>query len=77
MNKKRIVVDARIIGTGTGNYAEGILNELQKVDKFNDYIIILDPSTKWRPNPKAKNFIIYSSKIQLESTLFSCVEMLT
>ena len=62
MNNKRIVVDARIIGTGTGNYAEGILNELQKVDKFNDYIIILDPSAKWRPNPKGKNFIIYSSK---------------
>jgi glycosyltransferase involved in cell wall biosynthesis len=62
MNKKRIVVDARIIGTGTGNYAEGVLDELQKIDKFNDYIIVLDPAAKWRPSPKAKNFIIYSSK---------------
>ena len=62
MDKKKILVDARIIGTGTGNYAEGILNELQKVDKFNDYIIILDPGAKWRPGPKAKNFTVYTSK---------------
>jgi hypothetical protein len=62
MNKKRIVVDARIIGTGTGNYAEGVLNELQKVDKFNDYIIILDPALSGAQVRKLKTLLVYSSK---------------
>jgi hypothetical protein len=35
MNQKHILIDARIIGTGTGVYAEGILTELQKLDTVN------------------------------------------
>jgi glycosyltransferase involved in cell wall biosynthesis len=57
---KNILVDARTIGTGTGNYAEGILDELQKLDTKNRYIVVLDPSAKWRS--VASNFKVYSSK---------------
>lgn len=56
----KIVIDARIIGTGTGMYAEGILDELQKMDAKNDYVIILDPDAKWKVS--APNFNEYRSK---------------
>jgi glycosyltransferase involved in cell wall biosynthesis len=56
----RILIDARIIGTGTGDYAEGILNELQKLDQVNSYVVVLDPDVKW--HTKAPNFKEYRSK---------------
>lgn len=56
----RILIDARIIGTGTGDYAEGILNELQKLDKVNQYVVILDPDVKWQTT--SSNFKEYRSK---------------
>lgn len=58
--KKHILIDARIIGTGTGVYAEGILNQLQKLDSKNNYTVILDPSAKW--HTFAPNFKEYRSK---------------
>ncbi len=61
-NPLNILIDARIIGTGTGNYAEGILDELQKLDKFNNYTVVLDAEAKWVPDAKAKNFKVYKSK---------------
>lgn len=56
----KIIIDARIIGTGTGDYTEGILNELQKLDTQNDYIVVLDPDVKWHVS--APNFTEYRSK---------------
>lgn len=66
--KKHILIDARIIGTGTGDYAEGILNELQKLDTYNKYTIILDPSAKWRPN--SENFIEYRTRNTARNHMF-------
>ncbi len=60
ITKKTILIDARIIGTGTGDYAEGVLNELQKLDQVNNYVVILDPDAKWRTS--ASNFKEYRSK---------------
>jgi glycosyltransferase involved in cell wall biosynthesis len=69
MNKpKRILVDARIIGTGTGDYLEGLLNELQKVDRIREYIIVLDPEAKWAPS--ANNFTAYSSRNTSRKDIF-------
>ncbi|HRV76041.1 MAG: glycosyltransferase family 4 protein [Candidatus Nomurabacteria bacterium] len=66
--KQRILIDARIIGTGTGDYAEGILNELQKLDHQNEYIIILDPATKLHVS--APNFREYRSKNTARNHMF-------
>jgi len=66
--KKHILIDARIIGTGTGDYAEGILNELQKIDKDNDYTVILDPGAKWRTS--SSNFKEYRSKNTARNHMF-------
>jgi glycosyltransferase involved in cell wall biosynthesis len=58
----KIVIDARIIGTGTGVYAEGILGELQKMDSKNEYVVILDPDAKWKVSSTNPNFKEYRSK---------------
>lgn len=67
-NVKHILIDARIIGTGTGDYAEGILNELQKVDSKNRYTVILDPGVKW--STFAPNFSEYRSKNTARNHMF-------
>ncbi len=59
-SKKHILIDARIIGTGTGVYTEGILTELQKLDTVNRYTVVVDPDVSWEP--KAENFMAYRSK---------------
>ncbi len=59
-SKKHILIDARIIGTGTGVYAEGILDEMQQLESVNDYTIVLDPDADWHTT--ATNFKEYRSK---------------
>lgn len=68
IKKKPILIDARIIGTGTGDYTEGILNELQKIDSDNQYIVILDPNVKWHVS--APNFKEYRSKNTARNHMF-------
>ena len=51
---KRIVIDARIIGTSTGVYAENLLKHLQNIDSQNEYIVLLKNKAIWKPH--AKNF---------------------
>ncbi len=63
-----ILIDARIIGTGTGVYAEGILDQLQKLDSENEYIVILDPEVKWHVS--AYNFREYRSKNTARNQMF-------
>lgn len=53
----KIVVDARPLRTSTGRYIERLLHYLQKIDKHNDYIVLLKPDDMagWKPtNPKFK-----------------------
>jgi glycosyltransferase involved in cell wall biosynthesis len=60
----KIIIDARIIGSGTGIYAENLIKNLATLDSNNKYIIITDPNAKWftgEPNLPA-NFSTYSSK---------------
>lgn len=66
--KKHILIDARIIGTGTGVYAEGILTELQKLDTVNRYTVVVDPGVNWEP--QAENFTAYQSKNTYRKDMF-------
>jgi glycosyltransferase involved in cell wall biosynthesis len=66
--KKHILIDARIIGTGTGVYTEGILSELQKLDKVNKYTIVVDPEVNWEP--ESENFTAYRSKNTYRKDMF-------
>lgn len=53
----RIVIDARELRTSTGRYVERLLHYLQKIDKQNDYIVLLKPADfkGWQPdNPNFK-----------------------
>jgi glycosyltransferase involved in cell wall biosynthesis len=53
----RIVFDGRWIGrTGIGRYAEELLNELQKLDTTNEYLVLLLPKTYDSWKPSAPNF---------------------
>lgn len=59
-----IVVDGRIIGTGTGNYLNRTLDELQKLDTTNNYTIILNQKGANFWQPKAQNFKVYITDIK-------------
>jgi len=52
----KIVIDARIINSGTGTYAVKLLEHLQAVDKVNRYDVLVPTKdlTYWQP--KADNF---------------------
>lgn len=67
-HKKHILIDARIIGTGTGVYTEGILAELQKLDTVNRYTVVVDPDSGWEP--EAENFLAYRSKNTYRKDMF-------
>ena len=46
-----IVIDARIINSSTGTYVERLLHYLQKIDKINNYTILIPTAdqTFWQP----------------------------
>ena len=48
----KIVIDARIINSSTGRYVERLLYYLQKVDKINKYIVLINSDDKdyWKPS---------------------------
>ncbi len=52
----RIVIDARELRTSTGRYIERLLYYLQKVDKKNDYVVLLYPKDIDGWTPTSKNF---------------------
>ena len=54
MDNKHIVIDARIRPSSTGRYADRLLEHLQKIDKNNNYTVLLDPNDDWMPS--ADNF---------------------
>ena len=47
----KIAIDARTLRTSTGRYIERLIHYLQKIDKKNDYIILLKPKDfdSWQP----------------------------
>lgn len=51
---KTIVIDIRIRRSSTGRYADRLVEHLQKIDKENNYIILLEPTDTWQPS--APNF---------------------
>ncbi|MFI5206129.1 MAG: glycosyltransferase family 1 protein, partial [Candidatus Paceibacterales bacterium] len=55
-----IVIDARLINTSSGRYTERLLHYLQKIDKENDYTVLLAPQDfdGWdATNPKFKKLV--------------------
>lgn len=51
----KIVIDARIINSSTGTYVERLLYYLQKIDRTNNYLVLIPTKDKnfWKPtNPK-------------------------
>ena len=58
----KIAIDARGLKSSTGRYVRNLLDNLQKLDKHNDYHIILleDDSVAWKP--VNKNFQVHTVK---------------
>lgn len=54
MNKKHIVIDARIRPSSTGRYIDRLLEHLQEIDKENRYTVLLEANDNWKPS--SKNF---------------------
>lgn len=52
----KIVIDARILPTGTGRYVERLLHYLQAIDSDNQYVVLLDKAGYNAWEPYAKNF---------------------
>lgn len=59
-----IVIDARLINSGSGTYAVKTLDYLQKIDNINQYSVIVYTKDRdyWRPT--AKNFRIVTTDIK-------------
>lgn len=51
-----IVIDARVINSGTGTYVAKLLQYLQEIDKTNQYIVLLRKKDKNYWQPTAQNF---------------------
>lgn len=51
-----IVIDARVINSGTGTYIAKLLEYLQKIDSANRYTVLLREKDKEYWKPVAKNF---------------------
>lgn len=60
---KRIVIDARLIGTSTGVYIENLLNHLQNIDTTNEYVVLEPKEGSWKP--KATNFRTITAPIRI------------
>ena len=67
-----IVIDARIRRSGTGRYADRLLEHLQAVDRVNRYTVLLEPGDTWRA--VADNFKMVPCKYKQFS--FSPIEQI-
>jgi glycosyltransferase involved in cell wall biosynthesis len=54
-----IAIDARIINSSTGTYVERLLHYLQKVDKKNQYSVLVRKKDKDYWQPSNKNFSVF------------------
>lgn len=59
----RIAIDARIINTSTGRYAERLIHYLEKIDKVNNYLIIVPTKDRAYYQPTNPNFEIITVDI--------------
>jgi glycosyltransferase involved in cell wall biosynthesis len=56
--KKRIVLDGRMLGwTGIGRYTSELIQNLAKIDKINNYIVLLDPKDADKLGGLPANFV--------------------
>ncbi len=53
----KIAIDAREIDSGTGRYIECLLSCLQKIDKVNQYLVLLQPADMAKWEPTNSNFV--------------------
>ncbi len=51
---KHIVIDARIRPSSTGRYIDRLIEHLQKIDKVNNYTVLVNEKDAWQPT--AGNF---------------------
>jgi glycosyltransferase involved in cell wall biosynthesis len=56
MEPKHIVIDARQYGTSSGRYVRNLLRELEFIDTYNEYSVLLLPKDLGDYNPTAPNF---------------------
>ena len=63
----RIVVDARFINSSTGRYCLRLLQNLEKIDHKNEYIVLIPRKDKNYYVPKAKNFRVEFADWKLSS----------
>ena len=61
LSMAHIVIDARVINSGTGRYMERLLHYLQKIDGVNHYSVIIKQAEHWQPT--AKNFTAVAADI--------------
>lgn len=54
----KIVIDGRIIRSSTGRYVERLLTYLQKIDKQNEYVVIVKSADVDYWQPSSKNFSV-------------------
>lgn len=60
----KIAIDARELSTSTGRYVERLIFYLQKIDKANNYLILLKPEdyTSWQPSNDNFEKVLCSAK---------------
>ncbi len=66
----RIVIDARLYGIehrGLGRYTECLLNELVRLPAAAEYIILIDPKNKTRPQNLPANFRLMAVPVRVYS----------
>jgi len=56
-----IAIDARIINSTTGRYVERLLHYLQKIDKTNDYIVLVPTKDLDYWKPTSPNFSVITA----------------
>jgi glycosyltransferase involved in cell wall biosynthesis len=68
-----IVIDGRIIGTGTGNYLSRMLDELQTLDNINNYTIIVTKKGQDAWQTSADNFktVLFDHDLYQRGGLYS------
>lgn len=54
MDRKHIVIDARIRRASTGRYVDRLIKHLQNIDTFHRYTVLVQPDDDWKPT--ASNF---------------------
>lgn len=57
----KIVIDGRTINSSSGRYVYGLIDQLQKLDKTNEYVVLVRPNDKHTWTPTAPNWQLQSA----------------